>query len=191
MDTLVRDPFRDVMPAFFGMTLTEMMQLKHPEAWGQFERGELSEPQFLSGFFADRRRFDHAGFCAAIRNAYVWLDGMQPLLARLAAQGHAMHVLSNYPVWYGWIEERLQLSRYVTWSFVSCRIGLRKPDPAIFWRVARELQVAPDACLFIDDRAKNCDAARAVGMKAVQFRGSAELLARDLEPLLPPQQART
>ncbi len=188
MDTLVRDPFRDVMPSFFGMTLTEMMRLKHPEAWGQFERGELSEPQFLSVFFADRRSFDHAGFCAAIQNAYVWLDGMQALLARLKQEGHAMHVLSNYPVWYRWIEERLELSRYVSWTFMSCRLGLRKPDPNIFLRVASELGVAPADCLFIDDRQKNCDAARAVGMQAVEFRGSAALLEQELAELLRLQQ---
>jgi len=43
MDTLVRDPFRDVMPRFFGLSLEEMLRQKHPDAWSRFERGELSE----------------------------------------------------------------------------------------------------------------------------------------------------
>ncbi len=184
MDTLVRDPFRDVMPGFFGMTLEQMMALKHPDAWGRFERGELSEAEFLATFFADRRAFDHAGFCAAIRQAYVWLEGMEPLLARLAQAGHAMHVLSNYPIWYRWIEERLAISRYVPWSFVSCQLGLRKPDPAIYARAARQLGVPAEACLFIDDRKRNCEAARAVGMTAVRFRGDAEQLEHELVALL-------
>jgi HAD superfamily hydrolase (TIGR01509 family) len=143
----------------------------------------------LESFFADRRPFDHAGFCAAIRSSYAWLDGMEPLLAQLKARGHTMHVLSNYPVWYRWIEERLSLSRYVSWTFMSCRLGLRKPDPAIFERAAAELRVAPGDCLFIDDRSKNCEAARAVGMRALEFRGSAAALADELLPLLPAQQA--
>lgn len=188
MDTLVRDPFRDVMPSFFGMTLSEMLQLKQPEAWGEFERGELSEAQFLERFFADRRRFDHAAFCATIRGSYAWLEGMEPLLAELKARGHTMHVLSNYPVWYRWIEERLALSRYVSWTFMSCRLGLRKPDPRIFERAAGELGVAPSACLFIDDRPQNCDAARAVGMRAIRFGGDPAALAEELLPLLPVQQ---
>lgn len=188
MDTLVRDPFRDVMPSFFGMTLSEMMQLKHPDAWGRFERGELTEPEFLQMFFADRRPFDHAGFSAAIRESYAWLAGMEPLLAELKSRGHSMHGLSNYPVWYRWIEERLALSRYVSWTFMSCRLGLRKPDPEIFRRAAAELGVEPGDCVFIDDREKNCDAARAVGMQALQFRGDAAALSRELLPLLPAQQ---
>jgi FMN hydrolase / 5-amino-6-(5-phospho-D-ribitylamino)uracil phosphatase len=189
MDTLVRDPFRDVMPGFFGLTLAEMLQQKQPDAWGQFERGELTEAEFLPIFFADGRPYDHAGFRAAIRGSYAWLEGMQPLLAKLAARGHAMHVLSNYPVWYRWIEESLGLSRYVKWSFVSCHLGLRKPDVAIFTRVAAELGVPPSACILIDDRAKNCDGARAAGMRGVHFRGNASALEAELEALLPAQQA--
>lgn len=187
MDTLVRDPFREVMPAFFGMTLPEMLQLKHPDAWGRFERGELSDSDFLATFFADGRPFDHAGFRRAIRESYAWLDGMEELLEALAARGYAMHALSNYPIWYEWIEQRLHLSRYLAWTFVSCRLALRKPDPAIFEHVARELHVPASACLLIDDRSKNCEAARAVGMHAIEFRGAASLK-EELRLLLPEQQ---
>lgn len=188
MDTLVRDPFRDVMPSFFGMTLAEMMQLKHPNAWGRFERGELAEDEFLATFFADGRSFDQAGFQRAIREAYCWLPGMQSLLERVAAQGVAMHVLSNYPVWYRWIEERLELSRYVRWSFVSCQLGLRKPEAAIFEHAARSLGVPTSACLFIDDRAANCEGARATGMQALHFQGDPAALERQLASLLRAQQ---
>lgn len=109
---------------------------------------------------------------------------MEPLLARLTQAGHAMHVLSNYPVWYRWIEERLALSRYVSWSFVSCHLGLRKPDPAIYERVAGQLRVPPAGCVFIDDRERNCEAARAVGMRAIRFRGDADELEHELSALL-------
>lgn len=191
MDTLVRDPFRDVMPGFFGMTLEQMMALKHPNAWGRFERGELDEQRFLESFFADGRGFDQAGFCQAIRDSYCWLEGMELLLEQLAQRGYPMHVLSNYPVWYRWIEERLRVSRYVPWTFVSCHLGLRKPDPAIFRRVARELSRSPAECLLIDDRARNCEAARAEGMPAIHFQGSSDHLRRELVGLLPEQQAFT
>ena len=45
MDTLVVDPFRQVMPSFFGMTLAELLEHKHPTAWVCFERSELSEAE--------------------------------------------------------------------------------------------------------------------------------------------------
>jgi HAD superfamily hydrolase (TIGR01509 family) len=183
MDTLVRDPFRDAMPAFFGMTLQEMLAAKHPTAWGRFERGETSEDEFLASFFEDGRAYDTAGFTRCIREAYAWIGGMEDLLASLRARGHAMHVLSNYPEWYRWIEERLGVSRYVPWTFVSCRTKLRKPEPQAFLAAARALDMAPGDCVLIDDRARNCDAAIAVGLRAVEFRGDAAKLREELAAL--------
>jgi len=49
------------------------------------------------------------------------------LLHELYAGGVPLHALSNYPRWYQLIEDRLELSRYLRWSFVSCLIGMRKP----------------------------------------------------------------
>jgi HAD superfamily hydrolase (TIGR01509 family) len=181
MDTLVADPFRDAMPAFFGMTLAEMLEHKHPTAWASFERGELSEGEFLASFFKDGRAFDTAGFRSCVRAAYRWMVGIEALLEALERQGVSMHALSNYPEWYLWIEERLQLSRYVKWTFVSCHTRLRKPDPGVFRLAARELGHAPEECLFIDDRRSNCDAARAVGMDAIVFDGDVIRLAAELE----------
>jgi HAD superfamily hydrolase (TIGR01509 family) len=180
MDTLVRDPFREVMPAFFGMTLDELLLAKHPSAWGHFERGQTTEREFLASFFRDGRAYDTAAFIECIRRAYRWVDGMEPLLASMCARGRAMHVLSNYPAWYQWIEERLGVSRYVPWTFVSCRTRVRKPEPEAFLLAARALGVAPGECLLIDDRPQNCDAARAIGMEAIWFRGDAALLRDDL-----------
>ena len=37
MDTLVRDPFREVMPAFFGMDFKELLRVKSPTAWLAFK----------------------------------------------------------------------------------------------------------------------------------------------------------
>jgi putative hydrolase of the HAD superfamily len=180
MDTLVHDPFRDAMPAFFGMSLAEMMRLKHPSAWGAFERSELSEAAFLASFFSDGRAYDTEGFKACIRAAYRWIDGIEPLLGRLREREVEMHTLSNYPEWYRWIEERLGLSRYLRWSFVSCQTALRKPDPAAYRGALAALQREPAECLFIDDRARNCAAAADVGLHAVHFSGDVPALEAEL-----------
>lgn len=179
MDTLVHEPFHVEMPAFFGLTLEELVRVKHPSAWIEFELGRMSEADFLRGFFADGRAFDQARFRAAVFAAYRWLPGMEALLARLAGAGHAIHALSNYPEWFEAIEQRLGLSRYLRWSFVSCRTGVRKPAAAAFTGAAAALGVRPRECLLIDDREENCRAARALGMEAVHFT-AAEALAAEL-----------
>lgn len=175
MGTLVRDPFHEEIPAFFGMSLRELLAVKHPSAWVRFEHGELTEDELIASFFADGRAFDGVAFVAMLRASYRYIEGVEPLLCELAARAIPMHALSNYPCWYRLIEERLALSRYVAWTFVSCETGLRKPDPEAYLGASRALGVAPERCLFVDDRAQNCDAARALGMDAIVFTGAGAL----------------
>jgi HAD superfamily hydrolase (TIGR01509 family) len=175
MSTLVHDPFYEEMPQFFDLPFPDLLRALQPGAWVDFELGDRSEPEFLRDFFADRRHFDHDGFVRTVGEAYRWLPGMESLLAELRASGHSMHAFSNYPVWFRMIEERLAVSRFAEWSFVSCLIGLRKPDPAIYAHVLRELGVSAEQCIFIDDRSSNCQAAEEVGIRSIRFEGADKL----------------
>ena len=49
------DPFYTEMPEFFGMKLPELLKLKDPTAWPDFEKGEISEEELYQNFFKDRR----------------------------------------------------------------------------------------------------------------------------------------
>jgi hypothetical protein len=50
---------------------------------------------------------------------------MEALLQRLANAGAEMHAFSNYPAWWQMIEEKLQVSRYLDWTFISCQGPLK------------------------------------------------------------------
>ena len=171
MSTLVHDPFFEEMPEFFGVSFEELIKTLKPGPWVEFELGLRSESEFLDDFFADGRSFDQQGFVREVRSAYRWLPGMEGLLAELHAGGLSMHAFSNYPEWYRMIEERLELSRFASWTFVSCRMELRKPDPAAYQHVLERLGVPAERCLFVDDRAGNCEAARGAGIPSIQFQG--------------------
>jgi FMN phosphatase YigB (HAD superfamily) len=180
MDTLVWDPFR-LLPQHFNLSWQELLRDKHPTAWERFERGELSHAEFCATFFRDGRGVDPDQVRDLLRASYRWLDGVP----QLRAAGHELHALSNYPEWYQWIEAELGLSRWVAWTFVSCRTGVRKPDPRAYTRAAAQLNQPPSALWFIDDRLSNVEAARAVGMRGLVFQGAASLRqALQLEGLL-------
>jgi FMN phosphatase YigB (HAD superfamily) len=181
MDTLVVDPFRVHIPAFFGLELSELLAQKHPTAWVDFEKGLIGEAEYAGRMFADGRTVDPSALAAHVRDAYRWVEGIEPLLAELSRAGVEMHALSNYPVWYRMIEERLGLSRFVSWRFVSCETGHRKPDAEAYLNAAKRLERDPEGLLFVDDRKVNCDAARAVGMRAHRFTKAAALRAELVE----------
>jgi FMN phosphatase YigB (HAD superfamily) len=144
-----------------------LLDAKDPAAWIDFEHGRIDEATFYERFFLDRRAWDGPGLKGFMERCYAWMDGMEDLLAELAAAGHAIHALSNYPIWYRMIDDKLRLSRFLQWSFVSCDTGFWKPDSAAFLHAAEALGVEPRACLFIDDREVNVDVARGVGMDAI------------------------
>jgi HAD superfamily hydrolase (TIGR01509 family) len=171
MGTLVHDPFFVEMPEFFEMSFDELFAATHPSAWVEFELGRRTEREFLDAFFADGRAFDQQRFVDAVAASYRWLPGLEPLLEELRAIGLPMHAFSNYPVWYRLIEERLRLSRFLDWTFVSCLIGARKPAADAYEKVLGHLGVPAEHCVFIDDRHSNCEAARAQGIEAVRFEG--------------------
>jgi len=54
--------------------------------------------------------------------------------------------------------------------FVSCKIGLRKPDPKIFIYVLKRLGLSPGEVVFFDDNLDNIKAARKLGIHAVLFQ---------------------
>jgi putative hydrolase of the HAD superfamily len=56
----------------------------------------------------------------------------------------------------------------------SHRLGMAKPDAAIYRHAAEGLGVAAEEILFVDDLAENIAAARAAGMNAIQYCGQAE-----------------
>jgi FMN phosphatase YigB (HAD superfamily) len=59
-------------------------------------------------------------------------------------------------------------------------VHLAKPEAAIFHACLKAVRSRPEECLFIDDRAENVEAARALGMQALQFT-SVQKLAADIK----------
>jgi HAD superfamily hydrolase (TIGR01509 family) len=178
MGTLVHDPIFDAVPAFFGCDVRGLFRRLDPEAWYAFERGELEEAEFFARWMRDPLPFEPEALRGCLRGAYRLLDGIEPLLADLRGAGVPMHALSNYPVWYRLIEQVTGLSRFVSWRFVSCHTGVRKPDPRAYAGAAETLGVHPARCVFVDDRADNVAAAEAVGMTGIVFDDAAGLRAR-------------
>ncbi len=177
MSTVVYDPFAVELPAFFNLSMRELLAQKHPTAWQDFERGAIDEATFWRMFFLDGRQVDHERLSQVMIDAYRFEPGMEALLQELLDAGVAMHALSNYPSWYERIERKLKLSRFMSWRFVSCHTGVRKPEPQAYLGAARALGLSPERCLLIDDRRVNCQAAEALGMRAVRYTDAASLRA--------------
>ena len=72
---------------------------------------------------------------------------------------------------------KFDLVRNFTAFFTSCYLGLRKPDLRIYQAALGITQRAPEECVFIDDRPKNLEPAKALGMHAILFESAEQLRA--------------
>ncbi|XP_057757008.1 flavin mononucleotide hydrolase 1, chloroplatic [Arachis stenosperma] len=179
MDTLVRDPFYEDVPAFFRMSFKELLDSKNPTTWIEFEKGLIDEMELARKFFKDGRDVDLEGLKTCMTSGYSYIEGIEHLLLSLKQNNYEMHAFTNYPIWYQLIEDKLELSKYLSWTFCSCTYGKRKPDTEFFMEALEHLKVDPANCIFVDDRKKNVEAAIEVGIKGVHFK-SVDLLCEEL-----------
>ncbi|KAG8380293.1 hypothetical protein BUALT_Bualt06G0000600 [Buddleja alternifolia] len=61
-----------------------------------------------------------AGLKSTMRRGYSYIEGVEELLGDLKKMGYEMHASTNYPIWYELIEEKLNVSTYLSWTFCSC-----------------------------------------------------------------------
>ncbi len=59
----------------------------------------------------------------------------------------------------------------------SARVGVRKPDPAIYHLTLERLGVAPQQAIFVDDMPVNVAAAAALGIHAIHFQNQGQAVA--------------
>jgi len=120
----------------------------------------------------------------AIWNALLGANAsMIPLVERLRA-GHRLVLASNTNrIHFSFALHHTAVLQHFDRYFLSYEMGLVKPDPAFFHQVLQGLSTPPADCVFIDDRPENVEAARGVGITAIQFLG-VEKLQIDLASVL-------
>ncbi len=150
----------------------------HAAYWAHrhdYDRGTLTGPDYWN-MVAEHAgaRFDAAQVQALIAaDTDLWTDMNAPMVewvGRLHAAGVRTGILSNIgdSIAEGICAKLPWLSAFdhCTWSHA---LRMAKPEPEIYTRTAEALRTAPEHILFIDDRADNIAAARAVGMQAIQY----------------------
>jgi HAD superfamily hydrolase (TIGR01509 family) len=180
MGTVLYDPYLEAIEAGTGMALADVVKIRDPRSWPDFEMGLIDEAEFVRRFFlaADEPpAFDLAAFHRVRRAGYRFLPGMEKLLGDLRG-AVTRYAASNYPVWIEELAHRFDFARHFDGVVASCHLGVRKPDPEFFAKLLAAIDRPAHACLFVDDRVANCDAAASVGMAAHLFDGADGLRVR-------------
>ncbi len=150
---------------------------KQSGVFSQLEQGRISVPDFcqaLRQLSSDASRMTDEAVVEAWES---YLDTVPEerleMLLRIRRH-YSVNLLSNTnEVHWRMAEERffryngLGVNDFFDHIFLSCRLGMEKPDPAIFRKVVEGLGVEASDVLFLDDSETNCEAARACGLQAL------------------------
>jgi len=112
------------------------------------------------------------GVDAALEDDYLaghrLIDGTLDALPRLKARYGRLSCLSNdVSRWSLKLRRQFGLEAWIDTWFISGDLSLRKPSPDIYRRAIADLRVTPQEIVFVDDRPRNLDAARDVGLQTV------------------------
>jgi len=105
------------------------------------------------------------------------VPGTWDVLYELKAAGVSLHAITNWSAetWPQGLKAHPELGEVFETTIVSGQEGIVKPSTAIFHRLCEQAQIAPEACVFIDDWLHNCIGAKAAGMDAIHFKGADRL----------------
>lgn len=94
---------------------------------------------------------------------------------KLKKAGYKIAILSDQ--WYLSKEALMPDKMYKKFSpiVVSCKAGMRKPNPKIYKLILKKLKLKPSECLFIDNQKWNINPAKKLGMKTISFKNNKQL----------------
>lgn len=157
-------------------------------AWAQFERAEIDAAAFDRAFAEEARALGHelegeavlAVLAGAVRPAMV------AALDTLKARGFTIGcITNNVPSGKGAgmarsdgaAAEIAAIMERFDHVVESSKVGVRKPDPAIYRMMCAALGVAAADCVYLDDLGINCKPAAMLGMHAIKVTSGEQALA--------------
>ncbi len=140
--------------------------------WVMMDRGTLTHAEATEALAGSDEQIG-----AAVRHIMAhWVEMKDVLdegvraMACCKAHGKKIYILSNYgdeP--FRVVEEKYDFFRLADEKFISSRLKLLKPEPAIYAHVIRATGHDPERVLFIDDASANIEGALAAGWQGLCY----------------------
>lgn len=151
----------------------------------RYERGEDSTETFLQNLGTlfnvrdtlntrseESRRYSREDFRRAMLSIVERpIPGMEELVRALGTKVPLGLLSNTNPLHFDACMENLAVLRSIPFHFLSYRLRMLKPEPAIFEKTIELLQRDPRDVLYIDDLSENVEAARRAGFHGYHFVG--------------------
>ncbi len=169
--------WRDFIRSFgYSEEISERVGLAtiESEDWNEYDLGNLTNEEILELF-----RENDPGVWDEIQVTMKHFKGILtrcdyaiPWIEELKGRGYQVLFLSNFSDRaFNECSEVLDFVEHMNGGIFSYRVHLTKPDPRIYDLILDTYELNPEECVFLDDKADNCEAARSKGINVIQFTG--------------------
>jgi putative hydrolase of the HAD superfamily len=143
-------------------------------AWAKFERNDIDLDEFdnLFSIEADKKGFKISGkqvvklLSGEIRKQMVDFLSLLKKDYKLGCITNNIQNSKNEKV--NHLNEAGQVMKIFDHIIESSKVGLRKPDPKIYYMSCDALGVKPEECIYLDDLGINLKPAREIGMTTIK-----------------------
>jgi len=146
------------------------------QIWNERDRGLLSEEEYRKQFIAALPA--ESGKTIGIK------DYAETWTGYLKSQGYRLYILSNYSQFM--LDQtrpgKMPFLKNMDGVIFSCEVQQIKPEADIYETLLSRFGLKPEESVFLDDRPENCEAARKLGIHAIEFHDLKQA-AKELEKL--------
>ena len=143
-----------------------------------FESGKSEFNQFYEAFISETGismtcedfRRDFCSIIGAVKERGI------EILTKIKAQAHLSLLSNTNPLHIETLNAQTDLLSHFDQLFLSYEIKLVKPDMAIYHKVCRQLNTAPESVYFFDDNRENIASAAACGINAYRVTSPTDIL---------------
>jgi epoxide hydrolase-like predicted phosphatase len=178
-----------ISPAALGQALAAISDRAGSHPLAELETGRMAEQDFMDELAHELseqldREVELAGFGEQYFEHLEPNQEMIDYMRGLRERGYRMAICTNnVKEWEARWRSMLPVDEIFGVVVDSAFVGARKPEPRIYEMTLERLGVEPAATLLVDDIEINCDAARELGIRAVQFKSNEQAIA-DIEAAL-------
>ncbi len=151
--------------------------LFNSEAWHRVSSGKMSARDYWEWFVARLGQTPPAALAPFRYNPFAY-EALRPEMLTLVAQlgeRYRIALCSNATFHLNILLAENRMWHLFDTVVISAYVAMRKPDPEILLLTARRLALAPQQCLFIDDKERNTAVAADLGMRTIPFHSSTTL----------------
>lgn len=157
----------------FGVEPPEPLQFLCEHGLLEHEHGRLSGAEFMQRLGSSILPSSERSDAALEQLQRYWVDIFEPieemsLVIRTLVPRYRVFLLSNTgELHWGHVEKRFGFLREAHGALTSYRVGIMKPDPAIYQLAEERFGLTPGRTVFVDDKRENVEAALGRGWHGI------------------------